>query len=478
MTSVLKHDGARSHTKSFRLVLLLFLAILAIDAGRKVVGLPTKTIGVVYVITGLIYAVFLVRTGPRSRVAPQSIAIWLTILSLWCVAEAIIQRIPDEMALNGWASYVFFVPLLYVGADLMADDARAAKTLRIVVIAGGIVGLGSAISGLLGNAAPALLQPIIPTVGIHNFSGGDIYLAPSIFATGEEAAEQLLIAFFAWIALAHLPSGQLGRKSSAILVALIVGGLMATVRRTDIIVAVAGVIILLSLDQIYLPAAAYYTLRNSRSVRRGVGASLLFAAVGAAVLIAILGASKLVPFLLSGSPGGRLSLMFSVNNYSSIIGQGTGTSTQGANLVGATLFYGLNSSGPYTGYILNGRSFIAAEGGLTKTWLELGVPGVILYGGVFFSVLAPIARRLRRLDGAGRALTILTLALGIVFLKGHQDLDNPLVQPLFWLAAGGAWGRMRVLARTCGKRKHALEHAAVPPTGYLRTLPGPQTLRG
>ena len=476
MTPVLEHDGARSHTKSFRLVLLLYLATLSIDAARKVVGMPANTIGIIYLITGMTYVIFLVRTGRRSRVVPQSLTIWLTILSLWCVAEATIQRIPAEMALLGLASYVFFVPMFYVGADLMTDDARAAKALRIVVIAGGLVGLGAIISALLGSSSPPLLQPIIPSVGIHSFSGGDIYLAPSIFATGEEAAEQLLIAFFAWIALAHLSSGQLGRKSSAAAGVLIVGGLVATARRTDIIVAVAGVITLLILNQLYSPAASvYYNLKNARSVRRGLGSGLLFAVVGAAALISILGASKLIPFLLSGSPGSRLSLMFSVNNYHSIIGQGTGTSTQGVNLVGGTVFNGLNSSGPYTGYILDGRTFIAAEGGLTKTWLELGGPGVILYGGVFFSVLAPIVRRLRRLDGAGRALTILALALSIVFLKGHQDLDDPLVQPLFWLAAGGAWARMRVLASSCGEREHAVRHAAVPPSGYLRTPPSPQT---
>ena len=90
-----------------------------------------------------------------------------------------------------------------------------------------------------------------------------------------------------------------------------------------------------------------------------------------------------------------------------------------------------------------GRSFLSAEGGLTKTWLELGVVGVALYAGVFLSVLGPPLRSLRCLDGVGRALTVLTVALGIVFLKGHASLDDPPVQPLFWLAAGGIWGRSR-----------------------------------
>jgi hypothetical protein len=92
---------------------------------------------------------------------------------------------------------------------------------------------------------------------------------------------------------------------------------------------------------------------------------------------------------------------------------------------------------------MGGRFFLNAEGGLTKIWLELGIVGVVLYAGAVLSVLGPVVRRLGRLDLTGRALIMLTFALGVVFLKGHQSLDNPLVQPLFWIAAGGAWGRMR-----------------------------------
>jgi uncharacterized membrane protein len=99
--------------------------------------------------------------------------------------------------------------------------------------------------------------------------------------------------------------------------------------------------------------------------------------------------------------------------------------------------------GQYVAYNTGGRIFMTTEGGLTKTWLELGLIGVMLYAAVFTSALGPMIRSMRRLDDAGRALLVLTVVLGIVFLKGHQSLDNPLVQPLYWLAAGGIWGRLR-----------------------------------
>jgi hypothetical protein len=432
--------------KAWSLVLLLYLATLSVDAGRKVIGLPGATLGIVYFLVGAIYLFFLRRTRSRLDAAPDALPVCLVLLSLWCVIEAIIPRVPMSMAMLGWSSYVFFVPLLYVGAELMSDDRRAARTLRVAAVGGAVVGLGAVASALLGQSAPALLQPIVASAGVHSFDTENIYLAPSILATAEEAAEVLLIALFAWIALAHLPAGKLARTYGAAIGVLIATGLIAAERRADIVVAVAGVMALLVLR----PARTTGTpvrpaLWTAMLARVRLGPALILAAVGAIALVSFLGASKLVPFLTSASNGqDALTLMFSPDHPWALSGQGTGTSTQGASLVGATTFVGIDNGGYHADYVLDGRAFVIAEGGLTKTWLELGIVGVILYGGVFFAALAPAVCCWRRTDGVGRALTILSLALGIIFLKGHQSLDDPLIQPFFWLAAGGAWGRMRV----------------------------------
>ena len=203
------------------LTFVLYLATLSSDAIRKVTGLPASILGVIYIITALIYIIIIPGTVGRKRATPHTLPVWLFMLSLWCLAVALVQHISFEMALLGWASYVFFVPLLYVGAELAADDRLAAKALKVVVICGGVVGAGAIASALLGQSAPALLQPIIPAVGIHSSSAGDIYLAPSIFATAEEASEQLLIALFAWAALAHLTNGRLRPIPSTFLVVLV-----------------------------------------------------------------------------------------------------------------------------------------------------------------------------------------------------------------------------------------------------------------
>jgi len=421
------------------LALVLYLATLSTDAIRKVAGLPTSLLGVVYVITALIYVIVLPGIPRRKRETPHMLPACLFLLSLWCLAVALVQHIPIETALLGWLSYVFFVPLLYVGAELAADDRLAAKALKVVVISGGIVGAGSIASALLGNSAPRLLQPIIPSVGLHSFTTGSIYLAPSLFATAEEASEQLLIALFAWAALTHMTSGRLRPIPSAFLGLLVASGLIVSARRADIDVAIAGIIAVLIQGGGRVPASVRKLSAQTAAKTRGrLGATLFLAVAGSVVLVFFLGEAKLVPFLTSGSAGSRISSVFSFPNSGYLTGQGPGTSTQGGAVVGVAPLNG--------NYVLGGRTFITAEGGLAKTWLELGIIGVVLYGAVFWVALVPAIRSLRRLDGAGRALTMLAVALGVVFLKGHQSLDDPLIQPLFWLGVGGIWGRMRAVA--------------------------------
>jgi hypothetical protein len=426
------------------LTFALYLATLSADAIRKVTGLPASILAVVYVISALIYIIVIPGTADRKRATPQLLPMLLILLSLWCLAVALVQHIPLEMALLGWASYVFFVPLLYVGAELAADDRIAVKALKVVVIFGGIVGAGAIVSAILGRSAPTLLQPIIPAVGIHSFNTQSVYLSPSIFATAEEASEQLLIALFAWAALAYLANRKLRRIPLAFLGVLIASGLIVTARRADLYVAIAGIIaVLIQGSIIWAPTSAG---RLAARTRHRLGAAVFLAAAGSVALVFFLGETKLAPFLASGSPGSRISSIFSLPNSGSLMGQGPGTSTQGVAVVGATPLTAGLPRGSYGSYILDGRTFITAEGGLAKTWLELGIVGVVLYGAAFWVALAPAVRSLRRLDGAGVALTILAIALGVVFLKGHQSLDDPLIQPLFWLSVGGIWGRARVVA--------------------------------
>jgi len=436
---------AQASSRMLRLALALYLAITSLDALRKTIGLPGSSIAIIYVLTTIMYLAALMRQQRQRDMLPRFLPLTLLFITIWCIFNAVIQQVPVPLALLGWSSYVFFVPLAYIGAELMADDSSAIKILRVATIMGSLVGIGTIASAMLGSSAPALLQPIIPGVGFHTANGGNVYLAPSIFADSEEASEQLLVALFAWTALMLTGSDSLKRGRFTVLGLIIFSGIIAAERRAGIYIAIVGLIVLLTVG-----AGRFQSNHNHlrRPARAGGGrwlllTALIMTAVGSVVLIDVLGANLILSFLTSSSLGPPLRLMVASAHPGALSGQGTGTSTQGSYILGATSFSGTNVQGPYTGASIDGRSFITAEGGLAKTWLELGLVGVILYGAVFVTIIGPVLRLFSRLDGIGRALLALTVGLGILFLKGHQSLDDPLIQPLFWMAAGGVWGRLQ-----------------------------------
>jgi hypothetical protein len=427
-----------------RLTLVLYIAIMSVDALRKASGLPGSSIIVIYALVIAIYIAAFSRQNRPRGILPRYLPLALLLLSIWCAVNAVIQEIPLSIALLGWSSYVFFVPLVYIGAEVMTDDSRAIKILRLAAIVGAVVGIGAIASAILGASAPALLQPIIPSAGVHTATGGSIYLAPSFFSDAEEACEQLLVSLFAWTALMLTRSATINRGRLAVLGVLIFAGLVAAERRAGIDIAAVGLLVLIVIGAGRSQASfGDIRLPNSMRIRLPLLMTLGMAAIVSVGLIDILGAKLIVSFLETESLGPPLKLMFSSAHPGALYGQGTGTSTQGANLLGAVTYTGTNAQGPYTDLVVGGRSFLTAEGGLAKTWLELGLIGLLLYGQIFIMLIGLTLRRFRALDCMGRALLILTLGLGILFLKGQASLDDPLIQPLYWLAAGGVWGRLR-----------------------------------
>jgi hypothetical protein len=453
-------ESHRSNIILLRFTLALYVAMVSVDALRKTIGIPGSSIAVIYLLTTTVYIVAFSRRQRLQSVIPRFLPLALSFVTIWCVLNAVIQHVPAQLALLGWSSYVFFVPLAYVGGELMADNRCAMKVLRVIVIIGSLIGVGTIASAILGPSAPALLQPIIPSVGVHTANGGNIYLAPSIFADSEEACEQLLVALFAWTALMLGGTGPIKRGRLAPLGLLIFAGLIAAERRAGIYIAIVGLVVLLAVGTETSRSAGSRT-RTSVSMghRWPLVLALLITAVGSVALIEILGANLILSFLTSSSLGPPLRLMVASAHPGALYGQGTGTSTQGGYLLGGTSFSGTNLQGPYTGFSLDGKSYITAEGGLAKTWLELGLVGVVLYGAVFATLIGSAVRLFGKLDSIGRALLALTVGLGILFLKGHQSLDDPLIQPLFWLAAGGLWGRLRQPSLT-GDHRTLLPQAA------------------
>ena len=93
---------------TLRLVLPLYLVTVSVDAIRKVDGLPTSLLGVVNLIVGCMSLVLLpdIRNGVGS--VPSYLPVWLALLIVWCLTEALVRRVPVSTALLDCASVAFF----------------------------------------------------------------------------------------------------------------------------------------------------------------------------------------------------------------------------------------------------------------------------------------------------------------------------------------------------------------------------------
>lgn len=462
----------RSNRSGLRPLAALFVAILLVDPVRKLGLVDAPLILLIYVATGMIILSLLLYGRGNRPSGPPLLPILLVALTAWCLVNAVLTQVPLVMVALGTATYVFFVPLIYAGIRIAENGAALTTLLRVVSIVGALVGVGAVISSLLGPSAPVVLRPVTEDAAFHSFLEGNVYLSPSIFVSGEVAAEILLLSLFAWLANLSVPTQALG-PAQALLGAAIAVGLLSTARRTVIAAAVAGFIafgLLRYLDSL--------KARNHPLARKGagLGPAVVLAVVGSASLVGSAGTDGLVPFLTVGSSEfiSRLTGMFTVLHPFALVGQGIGTSTQGLVQFGAIPLPGFFNNGLYNLYLFQGRVLTAAEGGLAKAWLEIGITGVLLYAGVFAVVITGPFRRLRHLDGTGRAAILLVLALSIVFLKGHQSLDNPRVQPLYWVAAGIAWQRTRERTGSIARRKTQEYNTA---TATSRGLPVGQGTR-
>lgn len=431
-------------------VFLLYTATVLVDPIRKTIN-PTQILLVTIYVCAIVAYIRQYHPTRRFRLIPgSSVLVVGVLMTVWCILVAVVDAIPLRTAAIGWSSYVLFVPLIFTGFDFASDEHTVRRGLRVLCTCSAIIGFGALLGLMLRHAAPAVLRPIIPAVGIHTAANGSMYLAPSFFADGEQAAESLLFGLFAWLALASDNSTRY-RKIHLVSGILIVLGLFATNRRADISVGLIG-----ALSFVLIGRSRYVRLRTSAPNRksRRLAVPIAISASAIVALLLAVGAKQQIAFLASGSEGAdAIHLMFSPVNPGSMVGEGPGTSTQGAIPASPSQQPG---SAPTARYSIGDRSFRTAEGGLTKAWLELGVTGAVLYGSLFAVLLAPLLRGLRNLDSIGRAATCLVFALCIIFLKGHASLDDPLIQPLYWVAVGVCWARRRA-----SMHAHELTHASL-----------------
>lgn len=402
----------------------IYALLLLEDAARKVFGWSDAVLVAKELLIGSVYVSYLPRVLRRVRPIPPVTFFLGGGVALWLLAEASTPYATFGSLVLGLFAYLWHAPLAYVAAWYFADQTRLVRAVRVVAVAGVLVALGAVVSIGAPGSAPPILQPLTEEAGIRSYENEELFLAPSVFATGEKAADHLLFAATACFLLALTANGRRRRLGSLVLLAVVLAGSVATQRRAALGLTVAALLLL------GLATAQVVLATNRRRVRPRRVALIIIPAV-VYVAVTAIGGDMFLRFVsdrrgydnVASTIGAVGELPFTLD------GQGTGTATQGIDRFGLPTDRG-------------------TEGTLSKVWLELGLLGVALYYSFLLAWLAPLLSRFRQLDVYGRGSAIAATAVFALGFKAHQIWDNPQVQIMFWLAVGAAWGTLRRVLRT------------------------------
>ena len=404
------------------LISAIYISILVEDALRKTVGLPGAILIVKDIVLLVLYCIYLPRCMTVNRKFWARVAVVGGLLLVWITVEATLPAAGLGTFLLGLKTYLLYVPLLCIGRLAFADERTRNRAVTGLTLGGTAIGAAAVVSALFRSNAPPLLRPIAEDVATHSYTYGEVFLAPSIFATGEKAADQLLLATLAAATLVLKAKNTRRRAIALAALAVCLGGLFATARRTPLILAIVGLLLL-------------FVHGNGASSRKrpfplaSTAAGLLIVATVSVAAVGILGIRGFVGYITDARNGVMVVQQFASlpDDALALEGNGSGTATQGAAQLGLK---------PPT-------YFGESEGIVAKVWFELGPVGFGLYALLIWLSLHSVMRARRTIGLAAysvmeRAALLFVVAVLVMALKAYQQFDNAQVQILFWLAAGFA----------------------------------------
>jgi hypothetical protein len=331
------------------------------------------------------------------------------------------------VGLRGW---LFFIPLMVVGARLGSDIEAATRAMRVALIAGFpvlVIGLLEALAladgkaallyRLYGNAAQAAF-----TTGESNLHGasvslGDLHRVPSLLSYPSAyycfCLAMLVPAYFLW---RRGPTRGMRRLGLTGFVLAVICGLTCGIREAFITVPLAVAVTL------YLDGAR-------PSLRTMTASTLGFLGAVTLLHVPVLTLPRYLLDLSTYEGRDILGGGFRIAHSVTWLGLGPGSDTNAAR----------NVAGP--------QAFDAIGGGwqesyLVKSWIELGVPGLLLVAWMLVALIRTVSGRAAA-TGAARPLVAASsgflIAAVATSIKG-AILDQAPANAYFWLFAGLAIG--------------------------------------
>jgi hypothetical protein len=362
---------------------------------------------------------------------PRSVVIPVVLLSTLAALQLFNPSLPSPIVgLVGLRGWLFFIPLVLVGARLASDMNSALRVLRIALIAGlpvlaiGLVealalaeGKGAVLFRLYGNSATGAFTKGGTTMQDSPLSLGALHRVPSLFSYPAAyyffCLAMLVPGYFLWRRGQTRGTRKLGLAG---FVLAVVCGLTSGTREAFLTVPLA-VAATLYLDGV----------RPNLRVMAASGLGWL-----AAVTLLHIPVKALPSYLLNLSSVEGEDILghgFRLARSVTWLGLGPGTDTNAARAFAGSGLFDAIGGGWQESY-------------LVKSWIELGVPGLLLVVWMFVAFIRAVTSRAAS-TGSGR--TLIAASGGFLFaalatsIKG-AILDQAPANAYFWLFAGLAIG--------------------------------------
>lgn len=355
----------------------------------------------------------------------------LLIFAGWCIVEAFNPILPGPLfATIGLRSYLWYVPLLFLGYYMFTKQENLLRFCRILVYTSIPLVLIAIIQYVFYDLTLLLVQPLEGAHQFHSFTYGNIKLIPAVFGSAERFGNFILFLYFLGLGLWFYPHNS-SRQKLFIIISVVCSciGVFVSGRRTPMYLLPLGT----------LGYILFYhrglLLNPQKSLLKPL--TILLLGVFIIIYFGFKGISEYFIYSIGGLLSERpLTLMqdmnFAIEN-SGFLGFGTGSRSQGLQYIPGGLEWALRGGPEQMSW--------GVEGGIAKIWYELGPIGALIFIMFFSQMFFNWARELHKLKGTalyslGLAICVFLVSILLWFAKGHMILGNATTLVCFWFFMG------------------------------------------
>ena len=431
-------------------IIAVFICLYFQDFIRKIIpGQPAYVMLLTDIFLFFAYFSFILLLIKKYK--REKIKIWkppfsgiLIVFAGWCIVDSFNPVLPNIFfPMIGIRSYLWYVPLLFLGYYMFSEEKKFMKFSRILIYTSIPLTVVAILQYLFKESLPIFLQPFQGSHFFHSFIEGTVYLPSSVFGSYDRFSRQ---AFF----LALFGGGLSLYKGSSIKqrILLIIStifaifGVFISGRRAPMyLLLIAGICF-------FFLILRYFSKSQIKKIFIFSALILLicfilvftiFPDTGFYFFSSFIGMKIRAPvsrvLVDTAAIPERIAVMFGDFwvgiEHSGFLGFGTGSRSQGLDYI----------PGGHEWSITGGPQKIGVEVGLAKIWYELGPIGTLIFSLLFVSMFFYWLREFSylkngRLFGLGFSIFLFLFLMVLWFLKGAQILGETMTLVYFWFFMG------------------------------------------